>query len=462
MTGILTVMILPTRLVMIVALCVFAWLLAVVGLLGLPEDEIVVKPFTGWRRKLKRILANIMCLACACGGMSIVVKGKQADRSEAPILVIAPHSSFLDAVILYVTGFPTVICRKESGTNPWLGKILAYSQPIMVSREDHDSRQKTIQQIIERVKSKDFTSQVLIFPEGTCTNRSCLITFKPGAFYPGLPVQPVLMRYPNKLDTVTWTWEGPGIYKLLWLTLVQTQFTCEIEFLPVYKPSEAEKKDPKLYADNVRQHMAKILGVPTMDYTYNDCKLVSKAKRLSYSKNSPLLSAHQIRIKLGLSRNQIEEKLLNKDPSLLQGGQLLVNYPQFCQLLDLNMKDPMAKDLFKLFERDSTDYIDMKEYLLSIVLVNKSDTKREMISQAFKLCGGSLTKYDLIVLLGLITQLDENDILRIFDEIDVQHKGSITEEQFEEYASNSGEFDSIFGRSLRRLSFPKDNDDKCK
>jgi hypothetical protein len=52
--------------------------------------------------------------------------------------------------------------------------------------------------------------QVLIFPEGTCTNRSCLITFKPGAFYPGVPIQPVCIRYPNKLDTVTWTWEGPG------------------------------------------------------------------------------------------------------------------------------------------------------------------------------------------------------------------------------------------------------------
>lgn len=52
--------------------------------------------------------------------------------------------------------------------------------------------------------------QVLIFPEGTCTNRSCLITFKHGAFYPGVPVQPVCIRYPNKLDTVTWTWEGPG------------------------------------------------------------------------------------------------------------------------------------------------------------------------------------------------------------------------------------------------------------
>jgi len=45
--------------------------------------------------------------------------------------------------------------------------------------------------------------------------------------------------------------------KLLWLTLTQVHSSCEIEFLPVYTPSEEEKHDPKLYANNVRRLMAK-------------------------------------------------------------------------------------------------------------------------------------------------------------------------------------------------------------
>jgi hypothetical protein len=45
--------------------------------------------------------------------------------------------------------------------------------------------------------------------------------------------------------------------KLLWLTLTQVHSSCEIEFLPVYTPSEEEKRDPKLYANNVRHLMAK-------------------------------------------------------------------------------------------------------------------------------------------------------------------------------------------------------------
>ena len=62
-----------------------------------------------------------MCCTYQAGGMYVTVKGKQATRKEAPILVIAPHSTFLDAGIVYVTGFPSIIVRTESGNNPWLG-----------------------------------------------------------------------------------------------------------------------------------------------------------------------------------------------------------------------------------------------------------------------------------------------------------------------------------------------------
>jgi lysophosphatidylcholine acyltransferase/lyso-PAF acetyltransferase len=38
--------------------------------------------------------------------------------------------------------------------------------------------------------------QVLLFPEATTTNGRALIHFKLGAFTPGLPIQPVVIRYP--------------------------------------------------------------------------------------------------------------------------------------------------------------------------------------------------------------------------------------------------------------------------
>ena len=103
-------------------------------------------------------------------------------------------------------------------------ELINYTQPVYVRRDDPNSRQNTIKEIVRRATSNDDWQQVLIFPEGTCTNRSGLITFKPGAFYPGVPVQPVCIRYPNRLDTVSWTWEGPGAYVALFNLIIFSSF----------------------------------------------------------------------------------------------------------------------------------------------------------------------------------------------------------------------------------------------
>lgn len=44
---------------------------------------------------------------------------------------------------------------------------------------------------------------------------------------------------------------------LLWLTLTKGFSNVEIEYLPVYRPSEEEKQNPKLFAQNVQQLMSK-------------------------------------------------------------------------------------------------------------------------------------------------------------------------------------------------------------
>jgi len=126
---------------------------------------------------------------------------------------------------------------------------------------------------VERSQDKRDWSQLLIFPEGSTSNRKALMSFKPGAFVPGKPVQPILVRYPNDVDTVTWTWnQQHGAKSVLWLTLSQPFSRASLEFLPVYNPSPEEIADPKLYASNVRDVMAKALSVPTCDLTFEEVK----------------------------------------------------------------------------------------------------------------------------------------------------------------------------------------------
>ena len=59
---------------------------------------------------------------------------------------------------------------------------------------------------------------------------------------------------------------------MIWTTLAQPFTRAEIEFLPVYYPSAAEQKDPKLYASNVRDLMAADLKIPTSEMTFEEVK----------------------------------------------------------------------------------------------------------------------------------------------------------------------------------------------
>ena len=80
--------------------------------------------------------------------------------------------------------------------------------------------------------------------------------YRPGAFLPGVAVQPVLVRYSleGKMDTVTWTWDQPhGALSCILLTLTQWSTKVSLHYLPPYLPSQEEKDNPQLFADNVRQ-----------------------------------------------------------------------------------------------------------------------------------------------------------------------------------------------------------------
>ena len=77
----------------------------------------------------------------------------------------------------------------------------------MVDRLSPTSRQDTLQKVkksSELAYSGQGFPQVLIFPEGCTTNGKCVITFKHGAFSPGLPVQPIAIRFPYKHFDPTW------------------------------------------------------------------------------------------------------------------------------------------------------------------------------------------------------------------------------------------------------------------
>ena len=63
-----------------------------------------------------------------------------------------------------------------------------------------------------------------------------------------------------------------GAKTVFFTTLSRPFINVELEFLSIYYPNPDEIDDAKLYANNLRQHMANALKVPTSDLTFAEAK----------------------------------------------------------------------------------------------------------------------------------------------------------------------------------------------
>lgn len=437
-TALLTVFLLPFRVILIIICLVIAWTLANIGLYGLSREELRTKPLSGWRRQLRVLTAHVMRTLFVFGSFNLIrTKGQRASCKEAPVICVAPHTAFYDSICVILFGPSAVVAKYETASLPFFGKLIDYAQPIYVCREDPNSRQTTIKEIIERANSKEDWPQILIFPEGTCTNRTSLIQFKPGAFYPGVPIQPVLVRYPNKVDTVTWTWEGPDALQLLWRTLTQFHTFCEIEFLPVYQPSEEEKKDPKLYARNVRNLMARELGIPISDYTFDDCKLMTFVKNIHMPYAAFSADIEKLRKTLGLHKLNVEEQVVAGGGF---GGRFTdensyLTIEEFAQRLHVPADDESTKKLFRIFIKPehSMTVIDFREYLLmSLFLITLYSPKLNFVKVLFQLYGdhGKVSREAFYSTLQYLVKITPQEADAIFLAADSGNLGEITFDQF--------------------------------
>uniref|UniRef100_A0A673CUN3 Lysophosphatidylcholine acyltransferase 1 n=1 Tax=Sphaeramia orbicularis TaxID=375764 RepID=A0A673CUN3_9TELE len=416
----MTVTLFPIRLFIAAFMMLLAWPFAFLASVG--RSETTVEPQCLWRRLVDIILKIIMRVMWFAGGFHwISVKGRRALPAEAPILTLAPHSSYFDAIPVTMT-MASIVMKAESKDIPLWGTLIKYIRPVFVSRSDQDSRKKTVEEIKRRAHSGGEWPQIMIFPEGTCTNRSCLITFKPGAFIPAVPVQPVVIRYPNKLVRFL-------TFDILWLTLCQLHNEFEIEFLPIYTPSEEEKKNPALFAINVRRIMAKALGVPITDYSFEDCQLAMAEGQLRLPVDTCLLEFAKLVRRLGL-KPQNTEKVLQEYGNRarkLEGQKL--NLDDFAQILDLPVSD-MLRDMFALFDEHEDNCMDIREYVIALSVVCRPAKTLETMKLAFKMFeaeeNGAVTESELAVILKTALGVAHLSVSRLFTAIDAEDTGKIT------------------------------------
>ncbi|KAJ0055965.1 hypothetical protein NL108_017050 [Boleophthalmus pectinirostris] len=393
----------PVRILLAALLFLLMWPVARLRLAGLSEEE-RSRPVTGWRRWLLHPIVWVLSRGVffCLGFFWLKVKGRRASNKEAPVLVVAPHSGFLDMSVLMPTQLPTVVSRSENTSLPVIGALLEFNQSVLVSRKDPQSRKKAVAQLNERLMSNGYWPQMLMFSEGTTTNGKALIKFKPGAFLAGVPVQPVLLRYPNKVDTVCWTFKGTTWLECLWHTASQPYTNMTVEFLPVYKPSEEEKSNPGLYADNVQKLMAKALGVPATDYVLEGRVPVSKLGGLSLPFESPPRETLALLRKNGFTSSDIEAALSRMiDRCQSQGQSSKVSVDDLMSLLKLKDRET-ALAICELYSRDQS--VDLRQVYVSVASISGSVPFKSLLHTAFTLYDGeskgSLNVEELSGLMG--------------------------------------------------------------
>ncbi|XP_074479402.1 lysophospholipid acyltransferase LPCAT4 [Sebastes fasciatus] len=426
---ILGIILFPIR-VPLSALCfLIMWPIARLRWAGLSEEE-RSRPVKGWRRWFLHPIVLWLSRAAFwfLGFLWVKVKGRRADLKEAPVLVLAPHSGYLDMVALPITQLATVVSRSENCSLPVIGALLEFNESVLVSRKDPESRKKAVAQLTERLTSNGYWPQMLMFPEGTTTNGCGLIKFKPGAFLAGVPVQPVLLRYPNKLDTVRWTYKGTTWVEALWHTTSQFYTNCTIEFMPVYKPSQEEKNDPNLYADNVQKLMAKALGIPATDYVMEGGVPVTKLAGLSLPVESPARETLSLLYGNGLEAKEVEaalDRMIDRCQSGAQGSK--ADAEELASILGLTERET-AVNICGLYSKDET--VDLRQIYFTVAALSGFVSFKSLLHTAFTLFDregrGSLSAEELSDLMGALLGFAQRHTAELYSQASSQ--GQLTEE----------------------------------
>ncbi|XP_020171344.1 lysophospholipid acyltransferase LPEAT1 isoform X2 [Aegilops tauschii subsp. strangulata] len=202
------------------------------------------------------------------------------EELERPGAIVSNHVSYVDILYHMSASSPSFVAKNSVSKLPLIGLISKCLGCIFVQRESKCSDSKgvsgAVTERLHEVSQDENSPMILLFPgtnlrihelggkegrrtvaaaaEGTTTNGDYLLPFKTGAFLARAPLQPVILRYPCRRFSPAW--DSMDGARHVFLLLCQFANYIEVVRLPVYYPSEQEKQDPRVYANNVRKLLA--------------------------------------------------------------------------------------------------------------------------------------------------------------------------------------------------------------
>ncbi|CAI5941738.1 unnamed protein product [Closterium sp. NIES-65] len=400
------------------------------------------RPFPKWRRHIlwpaKLLTRGVLF---ACGYNWIEVKGKVASRAEAPILV-CNHVTFVDPVFLFMAHLPMIITAKENMNIFIAGTIMKALQAIAVDRASPTSRKDASYEIKKRAMCNDW-ARVLLFPEATTTNGRSLVSFKTGAFAPGLPVQPVMVTYPYTSFDPSWVAEGLPDMTLLWRIMSQPHNRMRVEYLPVIVPTEEEKRDAKKFAERVRLAMARRLNLALTDHSFGNVLLALEAKKLKLPVGTANVEFGRLE---QLFRVDVREakQYLRRFHAMDVGHCGTVSYPGFISALGLPDSEA-SQMLFDFLDTNERGTVNFREFLAGLIFVSRHPQFHDSVEKAFKrldLDGdGRLTAHEAKEgMRELFPAITDEQLAKLCELLGLNSKTSLSWDEFEHFLKTNPEY----------------------
>ena len=117
--AVLSLVLVPVRIVLCVLAVCLTWSCAYLVTVTMNEADLST-PLTGWRDVVRHYCCHQTYLWYWAMGFRVSVVGERADRDRAPVLVAAPHSSFLDLLLVPLCR-ASAVTKMENKTNPLIG-----------------------------------------------------------------------------------------------------------------------------------------------------------------------------------------------------------------------------------------------------------------------------------------------------------------------------------------------------
>jgi len=137
--------------------------------------------------------------------------------------------------------------------------ITKLEQSVSVERNNPTSRRAAQEAITKR--SVDYRlPPLIVFAEGTTSSTNSLLPFKRGVFVPRQPLMLICLSFLNRTGGGIQEMSYGGIVEDLYFPLCNFVNFVRIDILPTYYPTEVEKQNTHLFAENVRNVLCAELG----------------------------------------------------------------------------------------------------------------------------------------------------------------------------------------------------------